>query len=59
MPPIHGSLSNERFLAFGNLCNLHGVKSSDLVSIIAENAMDDQVFFMNAVQKVKTTKKEG
>lgn len=56
MPPIHGSLSNERFMAFGNLCALHGVKASNVVSTIVEKAMDDQVFFMNAVQKVKATK---
>ena len=56
MPPIHGSLSNKRFVAFQNQCELHGVEPKDMVSTIAENAMDDQVFFMNAVQKVKATK---
>lgn len=53
MPAIHGSLNDKRFVNFHKLCELHNVEPRDMVSAIAENAMDDQAFFMNAVNRIK------
>lgn len=56
MPPIHGSLSDKRFVSLHTQCDLHNVSASELISAIVENAMDDQSFFMNVVNGIKNKK---
>jgi hypothetical protein len=58
MPAIHGNLSDKRFVAFHNQCNLYGVEASGLVSTLAELAMDDQEILRSAVNRIKNNKKE-
>lgn len=61
MPPIHGSLSDKRFVSLHTQCDLHNVTPSELVSGLVESAMDDQTFFMTVVNRIKNskTKKEN
>ena len=56
MPPIHGSLSDKRFVSLHTQCDLHKVTPSELVSALVESALDDQVFFMNVVNGIKNKK---
>lgn len=61
MPPIHGSLSDKRFVSLHTQCDLHSVTPSELVSALVESAMDDQSFFITVVNRIKNnkTKKEN
>ena len=58
MPPIHGSVSDKRFVSLHTQCNLHNVTPSEVVSGVVEQALDDQVFFMNVVNRIKDNKKQ-
>ena len=57
MPAIHGSLTDKKFLNFLKQCELHNVEPKEFVSTVVDAAMDDQVFFMNTVNRIKNAKK--